>query len=530
MIGISDKIEIFNIIPNDLSEKERVLELASKDLVTFGQLFLSEDFMKSTPAPFHYELGGLLLDESNKRICAIIPRGHAKSTYVKASLLYKLFFNPKEKREFIAFVSEEQSQAVDHLKYIKSHIEFNPAFNYYFGDIVGKKWTEKEITTSKGDRIISKGTTQRLRGRSELGLRYTKIVLDDFESELNTKTPERRMEIKEWVMSTVMPALEESKGNEGSVWLIGTIVHYDSFLQSIYDGYSNAIDADEDYTWDVIFRRAIEDGKALWPDYFNKEKLKEIKRGYIEQGLTHKFAQEYMNDARDLDSAKFKIDRINYYDGRFESKNNQAYVVTKEDAIPINVYMGVDLAYESSAQHDYQVIMVVGIDSDKNFYILEYFREHFPLYDMPKKIFEWAKMYQPLRRANVEHVGAQGVIRDAVNALEGKDRKMAPGIAMGVRPPTGIKKEDRVEATLCPIVNRKKLYIKKQHQELVDEMFHFPKGKNDDLLDGLWYSVINARSPISNKFDASDFESNVEERAQKKTVKRLRSWMTGQRI
>jgi hypothetical protein len=38
-------------------------------------------------------------------------------------------------------------------------------------------------------------------------------------------------------MSTVEPALENSAGNEGSVWLIGTIVHYDSFLQSIYDGY-----------------------------------------------------------------------------------------------------------------------------------------------------------------------------------------------------------------------------------------------------------------------------------------------------
>ena len=33
-------------------------------------------------------------------------------------------------------------------------------------------------------------------------------------------------------------------------------------------------------------------------------------------------------------------------------------------------------------------------------------------------------------------------------------------------------------------------------------MFHFPKAKNDDLLDGLWYSIINARAPISSKFDA----------------------------
>ncbi len=41
-------------------------------------------------------------------------------------------------------------------------------------------------------------------------------------------------------MSTVYPSLEESKGNEGSIWLIGTIVHYDSALQAIYDGYLDA--------------------------------------------------------------------------------------------------------------------------------------------------------------------------------------------------------------------------------------------------------------------------------------------------
>ena len=57
----------------------------------------------------------------------------------------------------------------------------------------------KRIYYARGDRIIAKGTSQRLRGRSQLGLRYTNIILDDFESELNTKTPDRRREIKEWV-------------------------------------------------------------------------------------------------------------------------------------------------------------------------------------------------------------------------------------------------------------------------------------------------------------------------------------------
>tara|TARA_R100001463_G_scaffold70893_1_gene124639 strand:+ start:18057 stop:19640 length:1584 start_codon:yes stop_codon:yes gene_type:complete len=521
----------FNINKNNVSEKERVLELARKDVVSFGQLFLPEDYMKSTPAPYHYELSDLLLDPDKKRNCIILPRGHSKSTLAKTALLYHLYFNPEGKKEFIAWVAEEQSQAIDHIKYIQNHIEMNPALNYYFGDLRGSKWTEKEFTTSKGDRIIAKGTSQRLRGRSQLGLRYTKIILDDFESELNTKTPDRRREIKEWVMSTVEPALENSAGNEGSVWLIGTIVHYDSFLQSIYDGYQEASRDKRKYAWDVMYHKAIDsDGNVLWSSYFSKEKLDDIRRRFEDVGLSHKFAQEYLNEARDLENAKFKTDRLEYYDHEFESKNGYAYLVNNKEAIPINVYLGVDLAYESTASSDYQIIMVVGIDSDRNVYVIDYMREHIPLYDMPDEIFSYAKEYSPVKRVNVEHVGAQGIIKDAVNKMTGTDRKVAPGVALGVRPPTGIKKEDRLESLLAPLVNRRKMFIKRKHTTLVDEMFQFPKGKNDDILDGLWYAVNKSRPPLSKRFEASEFKNDKTKSRKIETVKRTISWITGQKV
>ena len=521
----------FNINKHNVSEKERVLELARKDVVSFGQLFLPEDYMKSTPAPYHYELSELLLHPDKKRNCIILTRGHSKSTLAKTALLYHLYFNPEGKKEFIAWVAEEQSQAIDHIKYMQNHIEMNPALNYYFGDLRGSKWTEKELTTSKGDRVIAKGTSQRLRGRSQLGLRYTKIVLDDFESELNTKTPDRRREIKEWVMSTVEPALENSAGNEGSIWLIGTIVHYDSFLQSIYDGYTEATRDKRKYAWDVMYHKAIDaDGNVLWSSYFSKQKLADIRRRFEDVGLSHKFAQEYLNEARDLENAKFKTDRLEYYDHEFESKNNYAYLVNSKEAIPVNIYIGVDLAYESTASSDYQMIMVIGIDSDRNIYVVDYMREHIPLYDMPEEIFKYAKEYSPVKRVNVEHVGAQGIIKDAVNRMTGQDRKVAPGVALGVRPPTGIKKEDRLESLLAPIVNRRKMFIKRKHTALVDEMFQFPKGKNDDVLDGLWYAVNKSRPPISKKFEASEFKQDKTKSHKVETVKRTISWITGQKI
>jgi len=525
------KAKKVNINKNNVSEKERVLELAKRDIVAFGQLFLPEDFMKSAPASYHYELNSLLLDPNKKRNCIILPRGHSKSTMAKTALLYHLYFNPEGKKEFIAWVAEEQSQAIDHIKYMQNHIEVNPALNYYFGDIRGTKWTEKEFTTSKGDRVIAKGTSQRLRGRSQLGLRYTKIILDDFESELNTKTPDRRREIKEWVMSTVEPALENSAGNEGSIWLIGTIVHYDSFLQSIYDGYTEASRDGRKYAWDVMYHKAINDnGDVLWPSYFSREKLDDIRSRFEDVGLSHKFAQEYLNEARDLQNAKFKTDRLEYYDHEFESRDGYCYIVNSKDAIPINVYIGVDLAYEATQSSDFQIIMIIGIDSDRNIYVIDYMREHIPLYDMPDQIFEYAREYSPVKRVNVEHVGAQGIVKDAVNKMTGQDRKVAPGIALGVRPPSGIKKEDRLESLLAPIVNRGKMFIKRKHTTLIDEMFQFPKGKNDDILDGLWYAINKSRPPVSKKFEASEFLENNIKKPRMQSAKRVISWVTGQKL
>ena len=58
---------------------------------------------------------------------------------------------------------------------------------------------------------IGKGTSQRLRGKKQNSTRYTGIILDDFESELNTKTPDSRRQIKEWVTAAVYPAIDFDK-------------------------------------------------------------------------------------------------------------------------------------------------------------------------------------------------------------------------------------------------------------------------------------------------------------------------------
>jgi phage terminase large subunit-like protein len=526
----------FNIIPgpSDMQERDEVLANAYKSLIYFGRAFLPNDFMHKSNSPnFHFDVAEKLIStKPGSRTCIIMPRGFGKSILSKAAIMHKLCFAGDDEQHFMAWVSEEQSQSIDHLKYLRNHFEVNKKLKYYFGNMdgssAGKRWTEKDIVTPKGDRVIAKGTSQRLRGRAEVDVRYTGIILDDFESELNTKTPERRSEIKKWIVSTVYPALEETPGNEGSIWLCGTIVHYDSFLQMVVDGYKKAKKDGRSYPWDVVFHRAIEDGKSIWPEQFSVEKLESKKREFIEAGLVNKFAQEYMNDARDISNASFKIDRIQYYNGSVKNKGGFNYLIDGEDATPLNIYIGVDLAATATETSDYQVIMVMGIDSDKNRYVLEYFRERIPTFDIPPKIIELANKYSPVRRVTIETVAAQEMVRDMVTRLSAKEKRLMPGMFKGVKPPPRIKKEDRLETSLGPIVNSKKLYIQRHMTELVDEFFEHPKPRNDDLMDGLYYADYFAKPPKSTKTKVDTLNRDIES-PRIGVLSRSYNWVTGAR-
>ena len=237
-----------------------------------------------------------------------------------------------------------------------------------------------------------------------------------------------------------------------------------------------------------------------------------------------------MNDARDTSNAAFKIDRVQYHSGSFHSKNNFAYLLNDDQAIPIYVYMGVDVAHTATSTSDYQVILVIGIDANKNRYILEYFRERIPTCDMAEKIIDMAKKYRPLRRVTIETVAAQEMVRDMTDRLSVKERRLTPGIFKGAKPPKGIKKQDRLETSLGPIINGRKLFIKREMSEILDEMFEHPKAKNDDLLDALYYANYYAwqKPPVSASMNIDSF-NKMGTLSGRKKLKIGYNWLTGAR-
>jgi len=509
----------------DISKKEEILQKAYGDLITFGQLFSPQDYLSTTSPPFHEEVGKLLLNRKLQQLALILPRDHAKSTLAATAVLHRFLFATKEEPEFIAWVGEAQDQAIDNIQWIANHIYQNPAIHYYFGDLQGDKWTKNEIVLSNGCRMIGKGASQRLRGKKQYSTRYTGIILDDFESELNTKTPDSRMQMKNWVTAAVYPAIDFDK--KGFLWCNGTVVHWDSFLNNIL---VNKIKADKEgtpYAWNVYSKKAIEDGTPIWESRWSMKKLDQRKQFYIDSGTPSKFYQEYMNQARSPDDAVFSEEDINdgLYTGRLKWDDNGGRWVVKEDGddIPVDIYIGIDPASSVADHRDYSVIMVIGVSDEHDYYVLEYWRQRSLPMDCAEEIFKIFAKYKPIKRVNIETIAYQEMLRDYIMRESKKRGMFLPGIEKGIKGYTQ-KKKDRLFEGLQPMFRQKAVHCKKEHIDFISELMDFPKGAHDDTIDAFW---------LATQFTSGRHKPTGLTRTGKKSKKKEHKqydWMSGRRI
>ncbi len=167
--------------------------LAQKDIIAFGKLFLPDDFLRSETPAFHYEVADAINDPKHRQLAIILPRGHGKTVLTKCSLLHDFCFTKEPL--FYGWVSATAKLATGNMDYIKYHLEFNERIQYYFGSLKGNKWTESDIELTNGSKLISKSNISGIRGGAKLHKRYDLIILDDFEDENNTITPEAEAKI-----------------------------------------------------------------------------------------------------------------------------------------------------------------------------------------------------------------------------------------------------------------------------------------------------------------------------------------------
>ena len=113
-----------------------------------------------------------------RQTAIILPRGHGKTVLTKADILQSFCFTKEPL--FYGWVSATAKLATGNMDYIKYHLEFNERITYYFGSLKGGKWTETDIETTNGCKLISKSNISGIRGGAKLHKRYDFVILDDF--------------------------------------------------------------------------------------------------------------------------------------------------------------------------------------------------------------------------------------------------------------------------------------------------------------------------------------------------------------
>ena len=76
----------------NVSQNEKILEMAYKDLIVFGKLFSPQDFLASATPQFHENVGRLLLNRDIQQLALVMPRDHTKSTLAAYAVLHRFLF------------------------------------------------------------------------------------------------------------------------------------------------------------------------------------------------------------------------------------------------------------------------------------------------------------------------------------------------------------------------------------------------------------------------------------------------------
>lgn len=209
------------------------------------------------------------------RIVRAAPRGNAKSTII--SFVTVLWCALYHKKHYILLISDTSSQADTFLMAIKHEFEENKLLSNDFGNLFGAVWNTSDIILSNDCRITALGAGKRVRGRRYRQYRPDLIICDDMENDENVMSADHRKKTKDWFTKALSKAGDENT----DIFVIGTIIHYDSLLASllknpIYDSkiYRAVISWSNSPKWDQW--------EALITNLDDKDRIETAKQYYLE--------------------------------------------------------------------------------------------------------------------------------------------------------------------------------------------------------------------------------------------------------
>lgn len=486
--------------------KQQIIEKCYEDLTYLGTTISPQTFYLDSPE-FHKEIDEVFLDNSKIQVVREAPRGTAKSTKVIAKIVHHALFEDGDK--LVVIQSKTQPEAINRLTKVKNIFEYSLEFRAlfgYMGEQTAITWRENKIKVKIRNpltgvfsilTIKAIGTGMPTRGALEGDTRITLYILDDPDDEENCLTKEQM----DKNFSKFLGGIAGLDRRNGRVIVIGTPIREGCIVERLRDAPGWDTKVYESY-W-INSEGKIE---CLWEEMYDYDWLKNKKLEFEAVGMRSKFYSEYMCQIVGDEDRLFK--GWKFWDGDIEV-NDGAYLNIKRrnkqdlpeiEKVPVNIFLGIDPASSTKASADYSVTFAVAYDADKNLYCLPYFRNRTTPTAHAEQIIQTIRAWKP-SRAHVETIGYQEMLRSYLRLRLDEENLYVPGLETKFNPRT--EKSARLD-TLQPFFATGKIYIMENQVELEDELNIYPRGKHDDLLDGLYYATRKLYVPdhtIENKED-----------------------------
>ena len=485
-----------------MTQIDQIREAAEADLLTFIKLVAPHLLLGA----IHEELitWWSRTDRKDNQL-VLLPRGHMKSKLAAYRTAWYVTNHPETT---VLYVSATADLAEKQLYAIKQIID-SPIYRRYWSNMIhpeeGKreKWAVAEIAVDHPQRKLEgiRDATCKAVGLTSntTGFHADIVVLDDIVVPSNAYSEDGREKVTN--AYSQLASIENPGAEE---WVVGTRYHpkdiYDTMINMKETYYDNEDDEESEIEVYELFQRVVEiEGEFLWAKRtrkdgkafgFDAKELARIKAKYID---TTQFYSQYYNDPNTTENARINSDNFQYFDkAALNVKDGDWYIRDRK----LNIFAAIDFAFSLRRQADYTALVVVGVDHQANYYVLDIDRfKTERIVDYYQHILKcWEKWGFRKIRAEVT-VAQQTIVKEL------KDSYLKPnGIPLSVdefRPTRSLgDKAQRVGAVLEPKYDNLQVWHYKggNCQTLEEElvMVHPP---HDDIKDALSNAMAISLAP-----------------------------------
>jgi hypothetical protein len=464
------------------------------------------------------------------------PRKTFKSTILKCYVLWRLCGggyegftdawysdptkDPRNKRWLL--VGESEGRVVDAVKDIKHHILNNQMLQWLFPEIIPPdinkcKWRDDEIELNRSRHfdegsIRAVGIDKKMTGYHGDGFFFDDVI--GYTASQSVTTMDNA-----WSWIAACPGFINNQNDyeyvfAGTRWKFGNADIYGKYMAE--QPFNDTIPGNpEGIKW-YVYSALNEDGEPSFPERLSLIQLDQLRR---EMG-DYLFSCQFLNSPSTPENADFPPEKIKTYRVAEDKDGKRNLLVPLDGTRPVYLWQlnrssFLDPSSGGKSAKCENAIVGLGTAADGRQFVLytklvncgyraiiEYWHEANDQF-----VFTSNKYEKVGAQKTIEEFITEKIIYRVCRLCQKIHRRLVP---VGVMPPGGRDKDDRIRAFLGPTVEESRLYLGQNHVALRAQIVQFPHAEMKDGVDALAYAVHESRRPSTEEEMLEDKELTMQ--------------------